>query len=223
VKEVVRRAIAEGVLVYDVREMKPDPVFDASNEKMTLDGKYNPYAQEARATGSLAFSHTEITPEKILRDMETEQTFNILSGYEEVNGQRTAMFREVTRKGSGIISQLYDEARWPDTMARGPQGQKHADNVVILADGSIHCAPASRRYAAEPWLIITNGSLARGQLMLFNGHLRMENGVVTYVGMSGRLCRLMRNRNGVRFIDPIELLKAHGFELRPGLRLTAEG
>ena len=125
-------------------------------------------------------------------------------------------------KGNGRITELYDEASWPDTKARGQGGQKYASNFAILADGSLHCVPASRRTASEPWRILTTASLARGKQMLFNGHLHMENGVVTYVGMSGRLCKLQA-KGEATFVDPVELIKAWGFQVTPGLKVTPEG
>lgn len=224
VKKVVADALAKGAVAYDVREMKNDPVYDSSHgdPEMTIDGKYNPYAQEQKATDSMAFSHTELTPKKIEEDMNTVQTLNVIDGYKKVNGEDVAQFKKVQIKGNGRITELYDEATWPDTMARGPGGQKYASNFAVLADGSIHCVPASRRTAAEPWRILTTASLARGELMLFNGHLHMENGVVNYVGMSGRLCKL-QSKGEAKFVDPVELLKAWGFKTAPGLKVTNEG
>jgi hypothetical protein len=204
--------------------MKADPVYDTTHgePEMTLDGKFNPYAQDQKATGSMAFSHTELTPAKVKADLETAQSVNVLKGYKTVNGNRVAEYERQTLKGNGRITDLYDEASWPDTMARAPGGQKYASNFAILADGSLHCVPASRRSAAEPWRILTTASLARGKQMLFNGHLHMENGVVTYVGMSGRLCKL-QSRGEATFVDPVELIKAWGFEVAPGLKVTQEG
>lgn len=224
VKKVVTDAIKNGATAYDVREMKPDPVFDTTHGEghMTIDGKFNPYAQDQAAVDSMAFSHTELTPEKIEKDMTTTQTWNELKGYEKVNGNDVATYTPVTGKGNGRITELYDEAAWPDTMARGRGGQKYASNFAVLADGSIHCVPASRRSAAEPWRILTTASLGRGQQMLFNGHLHMEQGVVTYIGMSGRLCKL-QDRGEAKFVDPVELVKAWGFKTAPGLRVTNEG
>jgi hypothetical protein len=223
VKKVVTDALAGGAVAYDVREMKPDPVYDTSHGEghMTIDGKYNPYAQDQEAVDSMAFSHTELTPAKIEADMNTVQTWNVLAGYEKVNGNEVAKYTQVTGKGNGRITELYDEASWPDTMARAPGGQKYASNFAVLADGSIHCVPASRRTNAEPWRILTTASLGRGQQMLFNGHLHMENGVVTYVGMSGRLCKLQDK--GTQFVDTVKLLEAWGFKTAPGLKVTNEG
>lgn len=224
VKKLVNEAIKNGVTAYDVREMKADPVYDTEHGEphVTLDGKFNPYAQDQQAVDTMAFSHTELTPEKIQKDMSTTQTWQELAGYDKVNGNDVARFKSVTGKPSGDITALYDEASWPDTMARGRGGQKHANNFAILADGSFHAVPASRRTAAEPWRILTTASLGRGQQMLMNGHLNMQGGVVTYVGMSGRLCKL-QERGEAKFIDPIALLQAWGFKTAPGLRVTNEG
>jgi hypothetical protein len=224
VKGVVNRALSAGVVAYDVREMKPDPVYDTSHgePEVTLDGRYNPYAQEQRATDSLAFGHTELTPAKVKADMETVQAFQVIKGYKTVDGHQVAEFEKVSMKGSGTITDLYDEASWPDTLARGKGGQKHASNFAILADGSLHCVPASRRSAAEPWRILTTASLARGKQLLFNGHLRMDKGVVTYVGMSGRLCK-QQAKGEATFVDPVEIIKAWGFQVAPGLKVTQEG
>lgn len=224
VKKAVNTALANGAVAYDVREMKPDPVLNAEygEPQMTIDGKFNPYAQDQRATDSMAFSHTELTPEKIEKDMTTDQTFNVLKGYRREGDNQIAEFEKVTMKGNGTITDLYDEASWPDTMARGQGGQKYASNFAILADGSVHAVPASRRTAAEPWRILTTASLGRGKHMLFNGHLRMEKGVVTYVGMSGRLSKL-QEKGEAKFVDPVEILKAWGFKTAPGLTVTNEG
>ena len=66
-------------------------------------------------------------------------------------------------------------------------------------------------------LILTTASLARGKQMMFNGHLHMDEGVVTYVGLSGRL-----GKNNDNVIDAVEVLKAWGFKLAPGLTVTQE-
>jgi hypothetical protein len=224
VKKAVNEAIKNGAVAYDVREMKSDPVFDTSHGEghMTIDGKFNPYAQDQQATDSMAFSHTELTPEKIAKDMGTTQTWQEQAGYTKQGNNDVATFKTVTGKPSGDINALYDEASWPDTMARGRGGQKYANNFAIMADGSFHAVPASRRTAAEPWRILTTASLGRGQQMLFNGHLNMQGGVVTYVGMSGRLCKL-QEKGEAKFVDPIKLLQAWGFKTAPGLQVTNEG
>ncbi|MFZ5443837.1 MAG: hypothetical protein ACOZQL_27785 [Myxococcota bacterium] len=219
VKQAVNQALAGGATAYDVRELKPDPVYDTSHgePELTLDGKFNPYSQESHARDSLAFSHTELTPAKVAEDMSTVQTFNVITGVK--NDQAT--YEKVSMKGNGRITELYDEAYHSDTFARGPGGQKYASNFAILADGSLHAVPASRRSKADPGLILTTASLARGKQMLFNGHLHMEAGVVTYVGMSGRLCK--QQADGMKFVDPIAIIKAWGFKTAPGLTVTNEG
>ncbi len=223
VKTVVRDALAKGAVAYDVREVKPDPVFDTSHGEgeLIVEGKYNPYSQEQQAGDSMAFSYTELTPKKIEADMNTVQDLKILSGYEPgENGD--AKFVNQKLKGNGRITELYDESSWPETFARAPGGQKYASNFAILADGSVHCVPASRRTALEPNRILTTASLGRGKQMLFNGHLHMEAGVVTYVGLSGRLCK-MQAKKEASFVDAVALLKAWGFKTAPGLTVTNEG
>lgn len=223
VKKVMRDAFAGGAVAYDVREMKPDPVYDTSHgdPEMTLDGKFNPYAQQQKAVDSMAFDYTELTPQKIDADLSTTQTWQEQDSYKTVGGNQEATFKSVTGKPNGRITELYDEASWSETKARGPGGQKYASNFAILADGSVHCVPASRRTNAEPWRILTTASLARGKQMAFNGHLHMENGVVTYVGQSGRLGKL-EEKGDAKFVDPVEVLKAWGFKLAPGLKVTQE-
>lgn len=219
VKNVVNAQLKNGAIAYDVRELKPDPVYDTSHgePEMTVEGKFNPYSQESNAADSLAFKHTELTPAKIAEDMNTVQTFNVITGVK--NNQAT--YEKVTQKGSGSITDLYDEANHSDTFARGRGGQKYASNFAILADGSMHAVPAARRSKADPGLILTTASLARGKQMLFNGHIRMEAGVITYMGMSGRLCK--QQNDGTKFVDPVEIAKAWGFKTAPGLKVTNEG
>jgi hypothetical protein len=223
VKTIVSDALKNGAIAYDVRELKPDPIYDTSHgePEITVEGKFNPYSQQSKATDSLAFGHTELTPQKIADDMNTPQTMNVIKGYKGSGQSAVAEFEKVTMKGNGRITELYDEATWPDTMARGPGGQKYASNFAVLADGSFHAVPASRRSKGDPNLILTTASLGRGKQMLFNGHIHMENGVVNYVGMSGRLCKLQND--GTKFVDPIALLKAWGFQTTPGLKVTNEG
>lgn len=222
VKTYVREALASGVTAYDVRELNPNPVLDTEHSpaEITAKGLYSPYPQQARATDSMTFTNTELTPQRFEKDMNTVQTFSILSGYTNGN-DGAATFRQVTQKGAGRVSTVYDEAYWSDTMARASNGATHSSNFAILADGSVHAVPASRRSHGNPGLILTNPSLARGNLMLFNGHLEVEGGVVTYVGRSGRLGS--REQDGAKFIDPLPLLKAWGFKLAPGLTVQDEG
>lgn len=219
VKNLVNEQLKNGAIAYDVRELKPDPVYDTSHgePELTIEGKFNPYSQESAARDSLAFTNTELTPAKVEHDMNTVQTFNVIAGVKD----NVATYEKVSQKGNGNITALYDEASHTDTFARGRGGQKFASNFAILADGSLHAVPASRRSNANPGLILTTASLARGKQMLFNGHIEMKAGVVTYVGMSGRLCKLQED--GSKFVDPVKLIQAWGFKTSPGLKVTNEG
>ena len=224
VKKYVNEAIKKGATSYDVREMKKDPVYDTEHgdPELTLDGKFNPYGQDQRAEDSMTFEYTELTPAKFGADTNTTQTWKELDGYNGSGQGASAKFKTVTGKPAGNITALYDEATWSETKARGPGGQKYANNFAILADGSMHCVPASRRSKADPGRILTTASLARGKPMLFNGHIEMRDGVVTYIGMSGRLCKLQA-KGEAKFVDPVEIIKAWGFKTAPGLTVTKEG
>ncbi|MEW5848785.1 MAG: hypothetical protein AB2A00_08220 [Myxococcota bacterium] len=231
VKALVNKARAAGAVAYDVAELD-DPAKDDHGEGYTVTGKWTPYPQDVGSTGNLAFSHTEVTPQKLEEDMNTVQTFTRIKGYRtetqrdfrtgEEHTFQVAEYERVTEKGTGNITAHYDEASHPDQYARGPQGQKWANNFCILADGSLHCLPAARRNPAEPGLILTNPSLARGQRMLFNGHIEVRNGVVTSIGMSGRLQKLAADGDA-KFMDPVPLLKAWGFKMSPDLQVHFEG
>ena len=91
-------------------------------------------------------------------------------------------------------------------------------------DGSFHCLPASRRMSIDgdlAGLILTNPSLAREKHMLFNGHIEAQNGVITSIGMSGRIGKkAARNQNA--FIDPVAVFKAWCFKLAPNLQTRTE-
>ena len=97
-----------------------------------------------------------------------------------------------------------------------------ANNFAILADGSLHCLPVTRRNEAAPGRILTNPSLARGKRMLFNGHISVNDGVVTSIGMSGRIHKLA-TEGDAKFVNPIPILEAWGFEMSPNLTLRFEG
>ena len=122
VKNVVNNAIKGGATAYDVRELKPDPIYDTSHgePEMMVDGKFNPYSQESTAADSLAFKHTELTPAKIEQDMNTVQSFNVITGVKD----NRATYEKASMKGSSNITELYDEADHSDTFARGAGGQK---------------------------------------------------------------------------------------------------
>ncbi len=232
VKKIVNAAKAAGALAYDVSELSDNPVKDDHGEGYTITGKWTPYPQDIEAGGSMAFAHTEVTPEKLKKDMEEVTTYTRIKGYksETQRDMRTgesrtfevAEYEKVTGKGTGNITSHYDEASHPDTFARGTSNQKWANNYAILADGSLHCLPAARRTQSQPGLILTNPSLARGQRMLANGHIEVRNGVVTSIGISGRVQKLAAEGDA-KFIDPVAVLKAWGFKIAPGVRVQFEG
>ena len=51
VKNAVNTMLKSGAIAYDVRELKPDPVYDTSHgePELTVEGKFNPYSQESNA------------------------------------------------------------------------------------------------------------------------------------------------------------------------------
>lgn len=225
VKSYLQAALANGATGYDVRQLD-DPGKDDHGDFASR-GIFSPYPQECTAEDTMAFTHTEVTPEKVATDMATTQTFWRVTGTETKtlrNGQtyEAATYEKVKENGSGNIAAHYDEAQHSKRLARGSDGQIWANNYAILDDGSVHCLPAMRRSRPEGDLILTNPSLARGQLMLSNGHIEMRAGVVVEIGVSGRI----QNRiidGSLKLIDPIEILKAQGFQLAPDCRLVWEG
>ena len=227
VKTVMNKAIADGAVVYDVRQLDKDPFYNFDHEDLgpnglQLTGVYSPYAQEDEPKGPLAFSYTELTPEKLEAERTTVQTFTMLDtskgfgGFTEEGGKGEAIFKKVTETGSARIDNRYDTAFWSDPFARGEGKMKWAGNFAIGADGAPSCVPASRRSSDPDSVILTTASLARGKLEVFNGHLFTDDeGTVTYVGKSGRL-------RDFDTVDPVAVLKAWGFKLAPGLTVTQE-
>ncbi|MBK7864930.1 MAG: hypothetical protein IPJ65_41300 [Archangiaceae bacterium] len=225
-KTFLAEQLAQGVIVYDVRQLDSDPFYNYNHDDLgpnglQTTGVYSPYAQEQDAYGSLSFEHTELTPQKLEAERTTVQTYNVLdttqghNGFTEEGGKGRAILKQVTAVGSARIQNSYDNAYWPDEYGRTPGGQKWAGNFAILADGSVHAVPASRRSSGDQ-MILTTASLGRGKLELFNGHLFTDDtGTVTYVGKSGRL-------KDFKTVDAIELLKAAGFKVREGLTVTQE-
>src|SRR5205823_263050 len=108
--------------------------------------------------------------------------------------------------GTGLIQSVYDEATHDDVYARGPEGQKWANNCGFLSDGSLHCLPAARRWVGSDY-ILTNADLSRGQHMLYNGHIEAVKGEIVGVEMSGKIAKKAGKGDYV-FVDPIALLKA---------------
>ena len=211
VREVVATARLNGAIAYDVNEL------DESGE-----GVWSPYPATTPPTGNMTFAYTELTPAVLSADMvDTSVEYNRIVGTQKAQTASGQEYEEVVYEpgqgGTGNVLAQYDEAWHPDIYARGTEGQKWANNFGILSDGSIHALPAARRSEQQD-LILTNPHLSRGTHMLFNGHLDVMRGVVVGVEMSGRLSK--RAAEGkARFIDPIALLKAWGFEIAPGVTL----
>jgi hypothetical protein len=235
VKTVLNGMLAAGATAYDVSELDPSIGRDEHDPTAwAVSGKWTPYPQDVSATGPLAFSYTELTPKKIADDMSTERDQKVLTGYEHkkvtTRAGKTTEWDEPkyeTRrmKGTGNITETYDEVGHPEVYALGQASQgypKYSSNFAILADGSFHAVPAMRRTPEDPNLILTNPSLARGKRMLFNGHIHMQNGVVTSIGLSGRLQKLAAEGDA-KFVDPVKLLQAWGFQMSPNLKVTFEG
>jgi hypothetical protein len=211
VREVLATARLNGAIAYDVNEL------DESGE-----GVWSPYPATTPPTGNMTFEYTELTPAVLAADLaDTAVEYNRIVGTQKATTPSGQEYEEVVYEagqgGTGNVLAQYDEAWHPDIYARGTEGQKWANNFGILSDGSMHALPAARRSEQQD-LILTNPHLSRGTHMLFNGHLDVMRGVVVGVEMSGRLSK--RAAEGkARFVDPIALLKAWGFEVAPGVTL----
>ncbi len=211
VSALILRARLEGAEVYDVNEV------DSDGEQV-----WSPYPATTPARENMTFEYTEITPDKLLADLDAvDEEYQMITGTESVIHSSGQEYKQVTYRdatgGTGNISAQYDEVYHPDIYARGSSRQKWANNMAILSDGTIHCLPASRRSFLQD-LILTNPHLSRGKHMMFNGHLDVREGVVVGVEMSGRLSKLAA-KGKARFIDPIALLEAWGFEISPNVSL----
>lgn len=217
VKELLAKAYSSGLVPFDVNDTKRD------NETGEVKEVFTHYPSMSAPVENMAFSHTEITPQALKNDMADNSEYNVIVPKRTLGpgGQSmTEITYEKRSGGTGNIEAHYDEGMHPDIYARGSSGQKWANNVAILSDGTIHCLPAARR-DEEGRVILTNPALARGKRLLFMGHLDVRNGVVQHVEMSGRLCKLAATGEQ-KFIDPIALLKAWGFEMSPSLQASAE-
>jgi hypothetical protein len=238
VREVLARARLNGAVAFDPAE---------TNEEG--EGVYTDYPSITPASENMRFAWTEVTPAALKADLEDTRPRLVIRGSAsvDVNGDQVSVARyEVAEKGTGSISSAYDEVfhpvrsfseatrvrlQYPDWMsawkvdaireARSSSGDRWASNCAILSDGSIHCLPAVRRHSAHPNLILTNPALARGHQLLWNGHLTARAGVITSVGTSGRISRRAAEGRD-RFVNPLPLLRAWGFELAPGLEVRSE-
>lgn len=233
VKEALNAMMRAGAQAFDVAELSAKPEKDEHDPtQWALTGKWSPYPQEIAPTGNMAFAYTELTPDKIAKDMATSKKEKILVGFDSKSetDRRTGKsitwqeprYEERTMKGTGNIITRYDEAGHPEMRALGESGERYASNFAILADGTFHAVPAMRRTEDQPDLILTNPSLARGKRLLFNGHIEMQGGVVTSIGLSGRLQKLAAEGDA-KFINPVKLLEAWGFQMSPNLQVHFEG
>lgn len=208
VKALVATAKLHGAVVYDVEAVDEDG-----------EGIYSHYPATAPASGNMAFSYTEITPAALAADKALTGPQVRINGEETLKNADGSTYQAVTygtmQGGTGSISANYDEAVHEDLYARGRSGDKWANNFGILSDGSLHCLPAARRSDLQD-VILTNPALSRGHQMMFNGHLEVEDGVVTGVEMSGIISKRAARGRDI-FVDPIALLKAWGFQIAPGV------
>jgi hypothetical protein len=209
VRAFLAKARLSGAIAFDVAEKDEDG-----------EGVWTHYPSVSPAIGNMAFDYTEVTPEALAADLaDLDVEYRAIIGEETVTspyGESYKQARYEPRKGgTGHIFAHYDEVHHPDLYARGGQGQKWANNFVILSDGTFHCLPAARRDVNQR-LILTNPALARGKRVLWMGHLDVRAGEVVGVELSGRLSKLAGKGKAV-FIDALGLLEAWGFRLAPGL------
>ena len=240
VKQVLMIARLNGAEAYDVTETDSDG-----------EGRFTDYPSITPATENMAFDWTEVTPAALAADIADVRSQLRIAGTARIQSLSVTVGRyDVTTGGTGSISASYDEAYHP-VSASSPMGFRHlliqmeqdwiadqftiddlrkarsrsndrwASNCAILADGSFHCLPAIRRHSATSGLILTNPALARGKRMLWNGHIRVRKGKVVYIGTSGRISRLAA-RGRYRFVNPVPLLEAWGFEMDPNLQVVSE-
>ncbi|TNE46562.1 MAG: hypothetical protein EP343_23460 [Deltaproteobacteria bacterium] len=217
VKELLQTAYDNGLEPFDVNETK-------RKGDGEVKGIYTNYPSNSAPVENMTFDYTEITPEKLKADLEDttlEYQVMVPKRVMRPGGISVTEIQYETRVGgTGNITSHYDESAHSDIYARGSSGQKWANNFAILSDGSIHALPAARR-DAEGRVILTNPALARGKRVLYMGHLDVRGGVVQGVEMSGRLCKLAASGDQ-KFIDPIALLDAWGFEMSDSLRNSAD-
>lgn len=227
VRDVVVTAKLNGAILYSPNDRNSDG-----------ETKYSHYPSITPPTQNMAFDWTEVTPMSLEADMNDTGTHLRKSGQQG----SMALFEETTG-GTGSISSEYDELGYPVTTwslfshpqrdlliehgpeevqrSRGPSGNRWSSNVAIMSDGTIHCLPANRRHSDHPNLILTNPALARGQQLMWNGHIRVNKGVVTYIGTSGMLAKRAGRGQDI-FLNPVPLLKAWGFKVSDGLSLRSE-
>jgi len=140
VQKAVARARLAGAEAYDIRSLKNDCdptelVEDDDNpgEMVPQDcGKWAHYPAGSAPVGNMTFSHTEVTAEKLVDD--------------------------VNNGGNGRIS--FTGQPGEGSIFKKVNGQTWANNCALLSDGSLHCLPSHRTaYGVGLWL--TNPAISR--------------------------------------------------------------
>lgn len=159
VQRAVARARLAGAEAYDIRELKGDcdptelvPDDTNPSEMVPQDcGKWAHYPAGSAPVGNMTYSYTEITPEKLVDD--------------------------VNNGGNGRIS--FTGQPGEGSIFKKVNGQTWANNCALLSDGSLHCLPAHRTaYGVGLWL--TNPALSRCPAAQFdvttdaNGDIEVE-------------------------------------------------
>ena len=140
----------------------------------------------------------ELTPEKIQKDMTTDQTFNVISGYKTVDGNQEATFKQVTMKGNGRIVIAAREEEIDLRHASGlPPGKYLCLSVTDNGEGM---DPETLARASEPFF--TTKGVGKGTGL----GLSMVHGMAEQMG--GRL--LMRSKAGEGTTAEIWLRSASG-------------
>jgi len=203
VKALLAKAKADGAAVYAATESKFN--------------QYGVSAGAAEAKDTMGFRYTEITPESIAADAAITGPLTQIDVTYVNDEEDTIDYIQSTGSGGrGLVVENYDHGDHDANLyARGSRSQKWSANFAVLEDGSLHCLPATRRLEGVG-AILTNPDLGRGKKMMFHGHLEISNGVVTSVEMSGKISKLAA-KGGAKFVDPVKLIKAWGFDVQPGV------
>ena len=184
--------------------------------------KYNTYgvtATASKAKGTMGFRYTEITPDSLAADKSLDMPLTQIDVKGTADPEEDTVDYIQSTTGRGLITENYDHGDHDANLfARGSEGQKWSANFAVLEDGSVHCLPATRRLPGEG-TILTNPDLGRGKKLMFTGHLDVSDGKITGVEMSGVISKLA-GKGSAKFIDPVALIKAWGFEVEPGVSTT---
>lgn len=183
--------------------------------------------QSVRPTESMSFDYTQIFPETLVDDLKDQTTVANWIDRQvtktNIDGSKYSTWSYQQKKGgTGNIVTRYDEIYHEDNFARGRSGEKWASNCGLLADGTLHCVPASRR-TRDRNVILTNHSLGRGRHMLYHGHVEARSAILTQVEVAGKLTTVARKGSGV-LVNPYTILtKIWGFQSRTRLVFDSKG